>query len=83
MNETQFNVSPNSNADRELLCPISNEVLTGGGVTLLSQVASTSFPPVIMSSGPVNAETWDARVSNPDLVETVTYGEWVICAIAS
>lgn len=79
-NETQFNVPPETDITQDLLCPTNNEVLTGGGVTLLS--SQGLLAPQIESSGPVNSEEWSAKINNGDLSTTVTYGEWVICALA-
>jgi len=80
MRENQFTVPANTDLTQDLQCP-TNMVVTGGGVTLLSQPLSIN--PTIESSGPINSITWEVRVGNDNSLNSpFTYGEWIICAIA-
>jgi hypothetical protein len=81
MNENQFSVAAYTGTVQDLQCP-TNKVLTGGGLTLLSPQGNP--PGEIESDGPVNSTTWEVSVFNPDnLGNTVTFGEWIMCATAS
>jgi len=80
MLENQFSAPPSTHVIQDLQCP-TNEVLLGGGVTLLAPALGN--PPEIASDGPVSSITWEVDVGNTSNINTDQYGEWIICAIAS
>ena len=77
-------MAPETHGTHDDSCP-AGEVLTGGGLTLLSPYSASALQiaPDILSDGPVNSTTWDAQVYNLDTATTYAYGLWIICATAS
>jgi hypothetical protein len=82
--EIQFSVPPLTHLGQQDSCP-AGEVLTGGGVTLLSPFSASTgqLAPQILSDGPVSSVTWNAQVYNLDPAATYAYGLWIICATAN